>query len=248
MAGAGCAFPILKYCVSHRRRLWQEQSTSPEVRELLIDLIQAACMNDCCDIITKVAHDPQASPTDRVTAVTALAEKKAPGELASLIASLLSKPHWPSRVREGAIDSLFPKHLSAEDFVRLLGQIDVDKRSVGGIEWTLPRLISHWMIPDTEVTLLRDLLARLIEDSIERIKHWPHYTSKYRYLTSALAAFCLRQFADTHLPTEGLLKAAIVAARLKNDEFGDEKPVEEVIERLRHAPRIWRKFIYLAEG
>jgi len=230
------------------RRLWEAQSASPEVRELLIDLIQAARMEDCCDIAAKVAHDTQESPTDRVTAVTALAEMKAPGELASLIASLLNKPHWPSRVKEGVIDPLFPKHLSAEDFVRLLGQIDVDKPSVGGIEWTLPRLISHWMIPETEVTLLRDLLARLIEDSIERIKHWPHYTSKYRHLTSALAAFCLRQFEDNHLPTEGLLEAAIIAGRLKNDEFGDEKPVEEVIERLRHAPRTWRKFIYLAEG
>lgn len=230
------------------RRLWQERSNSPEVRELLIDLIQAARMEDCCDIATEVANDPQASPTDRVTAVTALAEMTAPGELSSLIASLLSEPHWPSRVKEGVIDPLFPKHLSAEDFVRLLGQIDVDKRSVGGIEWTLPRLIPHWTLPDGEVTLLRDLLARLIEDSIECVEHWPHYASRYRHLTSALAAFCLRQFDDTRPPPEGLVEAAVIATRLKDNEFGDEKPAEELIERLRHAPRNWRKFIYSAEG
>ncbi|AQS89062.1 hypothetical protein AA101099_0506 [Neoasaia chiangmaiensis NBRC 101099] len=230
------------------RRLWQERSTSPEVRELLIDLIQAARIEDCCDIATEVANDPQALPTDRVTAVTALAEMTAPGELSNLVASLLSEPHWPSRVKEGVIDPLFPKHLSAEEFVRLLGQINVDKRNVGGIEWTLPRLIPLWTLPDGEVTLLRDLLARLIEDSIERVEHWPHYASRYRHLTSALAAFCLRQFDNTLRPPEGLVEAAVIAARLKDNEFGDKKPAEEVIEWLRHAPRSWRKFIYLAEG
>jgi hypothetical protein len=146
------------------------------------------------------------------------------------------------------IDPLFPKHLSAEDFVRLLGQIDVDKRSVGGIEWTLPRLIPHWTLPDGKITLLRDLLVRLIEDSIEHVEHWPHYVSRYRHLTSALAAFCLRQFDETGLPSEGLIEAAVIATRLKDNEFGDEKPAEELMGRLRQTPRGWRKFIYSAEG
>jgi hypothetical protein len=58
-------------------------------------------MEDRCDIAAEVAQYPEASPTDRVTAVTALAEMMAPGDLSSLIASLLSEPHWPSRVKEG---------------------------------------------------------------------------------------------------------------------------------------------------
>lgn len=230
------------------RSLWEERRTSPEVSELLINLIQAARIEDCCDIAADVADDPEALPGDRITAVTALAEMTAPGDLSSLVASLLNEPHWPSRVKEGVVDPLFPKHLSAENLVRLLGQIDVDKRSVGGIEWTLPRLIPQWTLPDTEVTLLRDLLARLIEDSIEQVNHWPRYGSKYRHLTSALAALCLRQFDDTRPPPDGFVEAAVIATRLKGNEFGDEKPAEELLGRLRQAPRGWREFIYSAEG
>lgn len=230
------------------RNLWQERSTSPEVRELLIDLVQAARMEDCCDITAEVAHDPDASPADRITAVTALAVMTEPGTLSSLIASLLDEPHWPSRVKEGVINPLFPKHLSAVEFIRLLGQINIDKRSVGGIEWTLPRLIPGWALSDLEVSALRDLLARLIADSIKRVEHWPHYASRYRHLTSALAAFCLRQFDEIRLPPEGLVEAAVIATRLKDNEFGDEKPAAELMERLRQAPRSWRKVIYSAEG
>jgi hypothetical protein len=88
-------------------------------------------------------------------------------------------------------------------------------------------------LPDGKITLLRDLLVRLIEDSIEHVEHWPHYVSRYRHLTSALAAFCLRQFDETGLPSEGLIEAAVIATRLKDNEFGDEKPAEELMGRLR---------------
>jgi len=230
------------------RKLWQDRSTSPEVRELLIDLIQAARMEDCCDIAEEVAEDPEALPTDRVTAVTALAEMAAPGELSNLTASLLNAPHWPSRVKEGLIDPLFPKHLSPEDFIRMLGQIEVDKRSVGGLDWTLPRLIPNWSLSDGEITLLRDLLARMIEDSIEQVDQWPRFSSRYRHLTSALAAFCLRQIDQKPLPDERFFKAGVIATRLKDNEFGDVKPAEELKLRLRNAPKCWRKSIYLAEG
>ncbi|WDA41917.1 hypothetical protein [Erythrobacter sp. BLCC-B19] len=230
------------------RKLWQERSTSPEVRELLIDLIQAARMEDCRDIAEEVAEDPQALPTDRVTAVTALAEMAAPGGLSNLTASLLNAPHWPSHVKERLIDPLFPKHLSPEDFIRMLGQIEVNKRSVGGINWTLPRLIPNWSLSDGEITLLRDLLARMIEDSIEQVEQWPRFASRYRHLTSALAAFCLRQIDQKPLPEERFFEAGVIATRLKDNEFGDVKPAEELKLRLRNAPTCWRKSIYLAEG
>lgn len=230
------------------RKLWEERSTNPEVRELLIDLIQAARMKDCRDIAAEVAQDPHALPTDRVTAVTALAEMTEPGGLSDLIASILDEPHWPSRVKEGVIDPLFPKHLSPEQFVRMLGQIQSDKRSVGGIDWTLPRLIPTWTLTNEEITLLRDLLARMIEESIEQVEHWPRFSSRYRHLSSALAAFCLRQFDERRLPPAGFVEAAVIATRLKDNEFGDEKPAEDLTLRLRQAPTEWRKPIYIAEG
>ena len=89
-------------------------------------------------------------PADRLWAVTALAERAASGAPSSLTGRLLNEPHWPSRVKEGGINPFFPKHISVLDFLRRIGQIDVDKRSVGGINWTPPQLIPKWMLPDSQ--------------------------------------------------------------------------------------------------
>jgi hypothetical protein len=229
------------------RKLWAEDSSSPEVRELLIDLIQAGGMEDCLDIATAVAHDASATPTDRITAVTGLAEMSARGALEPLVTSLLSQTHWSSRVKEGVIDCLFPKHMSVEQFTQLLGQIEVDNRSVGGLDYTLPRLIPQMELPGDKIALLRASLSELIEDSIKKSDSWPHYESIYRHLSSALAALCLREIKGTQLP-KGLIEAAVIATRLRDNEYGDEKPVAELTDCICGAPPAWRKAAYVAEG
>lgn len=228
--------------------LWSEGNTNPDVRELLIDLVLAGRMQDCLGIASEVANNPNATQSDRVTALTALAEMTEPRGLDTLITSLLTEVHWPSRVKEAVLDALFPKHMTIVQFVEFLGQIDVKKHNVGGIEWTLPRLIPALNLSETQIADFRTSLTRMIEASIEPDDNWPHFASKFRHLSSALAALCLRQFDDTRPPPIGLVEAAVIATRLHNNEFGDEKPAANLLDRFRQAPRNWRKAAYIAEG
>ncbi len=230
------------------RDLWFKRSTSPDVRELLIDLMQAGRMRDCLDIASEVANDPNATRTDRITALTAIGEMTEPGGLAVLVASILTDAQWPSRVKEGVLSVLFPKHMTPEEFVELVGQIAVGKRSVGGIGWTLPRLIPAMRLGREQSKQFRVSLARLIGGSFKSSENWPYFASRYSHLSTALAALCLAELAGESVPSRDLIAAAVVAARLRVDEYGDEKPCAELVRRFHQAPRAWRKDVYLAEG
>lgn len=230
------------------RELWGGGSTSPEVRELLIDLVQAGRMQDCRDIAFEVANDPNATQTDRVTALTALAEMTDSGGLDELVASILAEKHWPSRVTEGVLGALFPKHMTITQFVEMIGQIEVTKHSVGGIEWTLPRLIPAMRLGSDQTREFRASLARLMEASIERSDKWPHFASRYSHLSSTLATLCLAELESDAVPSGDLIAASVMAARLRDHEYGDERPGADLVNRFHRAPRSWRKDTYVAEG
>jgi len=230
------------------RALWSERSTSPEVRELLIDLVLAGRMRDCLDMALEVANDAKASSNDRVTALTALAEMTEPDGLDALMASLLRDAHWPSDVKEGVFSHLFPKHLTIPQFVELLSQITVQARVIGGVKWTLPQLVSEVDLPDGKLAEFCSSLARLLDTSTKAASSWSRFASKFSHLSPALAILCLRQFDDTKAPSSSLVEAAVIAARLSDHEYGDEKPVANLLRRLHEAPASWRKAAYLAEG
>lgn len=230
------------------RELWDEGSTNPEVCELLIDLVQAGRMQDCLDIASEAANDPDATQTDRVTALTALAEMTDAGGLDALVASILTEKHWPSRVKEDVLGVLFPKHMTIDQFVEIIGQIQVTKHSVGGIEWTLPRLIPAMCLDSTQSWEFRAALTRLMEASIERSENWPHFASRYSHLSSALATLCLAELTSDAVPSRDLIAAAVITTRLRGHEYGDEKPGADLVNRFHRAPRSWRKDTYVAEG
>lgn len=230
------------------RELWAEGSTSPEVRELLVDLVQAGRMQDCLDIALEVANDPKATRTDRVTALTALAEMTDAGGLNALIISVLTEKDWPSRVKEGVLGVLYPRHMTITQFVEMIGQIEVSKHSVGGIEWTLPRLLPSMCLSSDQTRELRISLASLMADCIERSDNWPYFASRYSHLSSTLATLCLAELMSDAVPPPDLIAAAVIAARLRGNEYGDEKPGVDLMNRFHLAPRAWRKDTYVAEG
>lgn len=230
------------------RELWDQRNTSPEVRELLIDLVQAGRMQDCLDIASEVTNDPDATQTDRVTALTGLAEMTDPGGLNALIASILTEKHWPSRVKEGVLGALFPKHMTIDQFVEMIGQIEVTKHSVGGIEWTLPRLIPAMRLGRDKAREFRASLARLMEASIEHSHNRPHFASRYSHLSSTLATLCLAELKSDAAPSRDLSAASVIATRLRGHEYGDEKPGADLVNRFHRAPRSWRKDAFVAEG
>ena len=230
------------------RHLWLAGSTSPEVRELLIALVQVGRMADCLDIAAGVANDSSASEADRITAIAALAEMSRSGDLANLVESLLKDSQWPSRVKAGVMETLFPEHMTIDQFVEMLGQIEFNKHSAGDIAWTLPRLIPLMKLTAEQTSNFRSALSQLIESGIEARDSWPHYASRYGHFSSALARLCLEGLDQGSAPESDLVKAAVLANRFRENEYGDDKRGAELVSRFHQAPRGWRKNVFIAEG
>ena len=231
------------------RKLWQAGTESPEVRELLVDLIQTGRMNDCRDIALAVANDSDAYIADRCTAIRAIADMSEPGLIGELVGSLIDPDtNWPSSVKSGVIDAMFPKHMSNEQFCTLLSQIDVEKRQVGGLEWQLPNLFHEVSLDDGALSELRRSIASLIQSGIEQTEHWPHYTSKFQHLSSGLAVLCKQELETGKLPTADLMRSIVLSARFKQSEYGDEKPTDELMHKIRTSGSEVRKLVFIAES
>jgi hypothetical protein len=231
------------------QRHWDDGSNNPEICELLVDLIQAGGMTDCLDLADELAHDGSARRSERVTAIIALAEMTPAGELTKFVASLVDpKQKWQSEIKEGVIEALFPKHLSVQQFVQLLGQINYERYSVGSISWLLPKLLAEMKIDAVKLTELRKAIGELIESGMSRSEAWPGYQCRYRHLSSTLATLCLLELGESNFPSDDLICSAVLAVRLRDSEYGDEKPTEQLIRRFYGGDRKWRRPTYVAEG
>jgi len=230
------------------RKLWRPDLTSPDVKELLIDLIQIGRMIDCLDIAEEIARDDSARHTDRVTAIAALAEMTDAGGLDELTQSLIDPDQsWPSEVKEGIIGELFPKHISVEKFAILLSQINVDHSRVGDVSWTLPRLVAGMKLNPTQITDLRRALTQLISNGAFNTEHWPRYASKFQHLSPALATLCAKELAQTHSPSSDLANSVVKAVRFKVSEYGDDKPTEQLLLQIQNIGMPIRKILYVEE-
>ncbi len=230
------------------KTLWRKGANSPEVKELLIDLIYAGRMADCIDIASEIARDSNAVRHDRVTAISALAEMTEAGKLGDFVESLIDpNQDWPSQLKESVIDALFPKHMSVAQLVSMLAQIEHTSNRAGGLNWTLPRLIPEMALAPSEVSVLRQGISDLIRDSIRKVDAWPYFQSEFCHLASALAVLCSRELQSESIATDDLIESAVMVWRFKQSEYGDEKPTDELATKL-HADVTLRPRIYAAES
>ncbi|EHJ93522.1 NACHT domain-containing protein [Vreelandella boliviensis] len=211
-------------------RIWRGGVESPDVRDVLISLIEAGRIEACSDIVFGIAQDIAASAVERITSIDALVAL-ADERLKRIAASIADADDlWPDRVSRGAVLRLFPNYMSIEQLCRTLRWIKRQKRSAGDLSWQLPRLIEASALDLPTLKELRDGLVSLVSEGIKWRKEWPHITSDRPYLSGALAATCERGLdisQDDHW-----LHAGVIALRLHHRDYGDDEPIKSLRERL----------------
>lgn len=211
-------------------RIWRGGVESPDVRGVLISLIEAGRIEACSDIVFGIAQDIAAPAVERITSIDALVAL-ADERLKRIAASIADADDlWPDRVSRGAVLRLFPKYMSIEQLCRTLRWIKRQKRSTGDLSWQLPHLIEASALDLPTLKELRDGLLSLVSEGIKWRKEWPHITSDRPYLSGALAATCklgLDISQDDHW-----LHAGVIALRLHHRDYGDDEPIKSLRERL----------------
>jgi len=210
-------------------RIWRSGVENPDVREVLISLIEAGRIEACAGIVFDITQDIAATAVERIMAIDALVSLG--DERLGIVSARIADANdlWPDRVVHGAILSLFPEFMSVEQLCRALRWLKQKKRNVGDLSWQLPRLIAGASLDLPALEELRDGLLALVSEGLRWRKEWPHIMSDRPHLSGALAATCERGL-DIILDDQWLHGGAL-ALRLHDTDHSSDEPIKRLRER-----------------
>ena len=212
------------------KEFWAKGIENPDVREIVLHLVEAGRISDCADIVHDVARDVQMSVVERMIAVDAMVAIRDPRlkDIASEVAT--ADPVWPDKIVRGVVLRLFPRDLSIEQLCRTLSGVERGERSSGDLSWQLPRLIANAELDASDFEVLRDGLVALLSDGLRWQHEWPHIVCDRPHLSEALAAICVRGLKGSR--ADDWLRASVLALRLHLDERSNNEAHKALHERL----------------
>ena len=211
-------------------RIWQIGVENPEVREVLVSLIEAGCIDTCADIAFDVAREPDAYIAERITALDALVtvDDKRLNKISTDIAA--ADGLWPDQVARNAISRLFPKYMSVNQLCRSLEWVKLDSDDVGDLTWQLPRIIATSELDYSIVEELRDGIVTLICDGIAPTNSWPRFASDRSSLSETLAAIC--EYGLDFCQSDRWFYASVVSLQFHPRDYGNDESITSLRRRL----------------
>ncbi len=226
------------------KSLWAQGIENSEVREILLNLIEVGQIAECLDIAHAVALDTNASRSERLAAIEALATSNDP-RLDGITAGIARDAElWPEDLARNVTFRLFPKHLTAARLCQILARLKVRKSSTDVFSWQLPRLIAGADLDVPTLKALRDGLSKLVSTGLSWQDGWPHIVSKRSDLSCALAATCVRGF-DTG-SSKDWLRASALALRLLHQDHGSDEAYPQLKKLLAELPAEWNAQLFWA--
>jgi hypothetical protein len=199
------------------RELWDTKSNSPDVTELLLEIIWRGAIEECSDIARAVAFDATQPDTQRVFAIRALATHSRTKLLHELRDSILSESEkWPERVVDAVAKDLFPDTLGVNNLVTLIQSRSKPKRLTNGFSWVMREIVEEIDPLSTTAKNLREGLADLIWEARYKNQEWHNLQSRFGHIAPALARLCDRQLeamASMHALDEHVIWSSAVANR-----------------------------------
>lgn len=229
------------------KHLWNEGIENPEIRELLLQLIERGQISECSDIAFTCASNPEAESGERLTGLDALA---ALGDtrLPALVETIATgSPDWSERLSKMAVMRLFPKHMAIPHMFQILPRLLHGERSVENLQWFLPTTITQHNWKPGELEELRDGLAKLISADLRCQEQWPHYTSDNPHLATILAVTCIRGL-DGKISIEWL-RSSVLVMLLAQHDYPESKDFSKLLNLLNGLPPEYsREFFWATDS
>lgn len=227
-------------------RLWRDGIENPEVKELLLRLVEAAPLKECADLAYAAAVDAAEDSSVRlaaVKAVIALADQRLP----SLIEGMETDPAlWPDALMRKILAYTEPGWMPVEPLCRILARIPPSRKTTGEIEWFLGRAILESDMPRAMAERwLRNLTPLVTEGLVWSNDHY-HMTSRRPHLASALAAICLKLLRAGER-RDDLAAASVTALRLCQDNDHRSEPAKALRDFLGTADGALRRHFFWAD-
>lgn len=218
-------------------RLWEFGIENHEVRELLLRLIAAGKLAGCADIVYATAMRRDFALHERTLAIDALA-RLGDARLEALSASIEHDTAlWPSAVARRAMIELFPAHMSVDRAKAIMRRVpDDDSGGLGDYNYRLRLEIAHAALAPTYLDAFRRALADLVREGLTwNDNAFPHVRTARPDLLPPLIAACCRQASDG-VRTEDWVQSSLLAVRLSERDYGDEKPLTQLRRALGELP------------
>ena len=232
------ASPELADCVN---RLYDDNLENPEVRHLLLRIIGAGKLSASADTAYGVAMDRHRSLRERDYAIEALLQLGDPRleEIAHSIET--DTALWPEAVTRSAMISLFPAYMPIPRLVKVLARVKEAPRTIGELNYQLPRDIERLDLPPNYLDQLRGALFDLLINGAtwDRNK-FPHLRTNRPDLMAAHIAACHKQ-CILGVRTKEWIASALLAIRLSKDEHGSEKAISDLRTALDKLPNLARQ-------
>ena len=211
-------------------RIWQCGVENPEVREVLISLIEAGRIDACADIVFEVACDTDAPEAERIMALDALValDDKRLDKIVADIAN--AEDHWSDQMARNGVVSFFPKYMSVDLLCRVLQWVKLDTGDVGDLTWQLPRIIPASKLNYSVIEELRDGIVALISEELKKTNASPRIESGFSSLCGALAATC--ECGLDFCQSNEWFYASVISLRLQHRDSGNHKSINSLRNRL----------------
>lgn len=202
-------------------RLWKSDIENFEVRELLLSLIDAGNITECIDIAFAVAIDTEASMSERLIAIQALASMN-DARLTDISAELCcNRDLWPADIVPRILIRLFPSHISIEQLCSCLSWIEEKRDSFSSFIWQISSLISEANFDLKSLETLRDNLIALLSEGITWGEFWRPFNSHRAHLSEILISVCVKGLSFDI--SDGWLQASVLSLHFKGDEYNSDK-------------------------
>jgi hypothetical protein len=224
-------------------RLWISGIENQEIRELLLDMIGMGQISECSDIAYESARNSSSSNGARLAAFKAL-DQLNDHRLDSVVAEIAENADTLSdTMARGALYLLFPKHLSAMQFCKILACIKV--KSIDMLDLSLTRLIAVAELNDVALNDFRDRLFELHSEGLRWQSIRPHFVSDHSHACSALAAVCIRGL-KTAQPIDWL-KPSVLALRLVDPNKHVDEVFKQLWQQLEALPAKYQELLFWAQ-
>lgn len=210
--------------------LWDAGIENPDVRHIVLYLIESGRINECTDIAYGVATNPELHESERGIALSALVALEDPRlkDIASAVAN--GEELWPDEIASDAILCMFPSNFSVKQLCQTLGWMQKGRRIADNLSWHLPRLIQNAELDSSKLEMLRNGLVNLISDGLYWSEKDFHIISNRSHLSGALEATCLQGLNISR--SVEWLQASILVLRLNHDVYSSDEMRKVLQERL----------------
>lgn len=225
---------------------WAAGVEAPEVRELLLRLVNTGHMQGCADLVAYVAADASCSDRERFEALLALAAL-GDSRLAPMVDAIVTlAPGWSERLARWVGTTLYPDHVTEAQLVQLLARVRSEKRDRGGYADSVARLIQMADLGQARLEALLPDVLRLAREGLSAVEEKFQEADGRLEMSRILRALCLR-LLELGSVSKALIAASVLASRSADASSGLGKGKTELSALLDSLHNGWRPQVFEAD-